>query len=300
MRYYLCLCLIAGLALPAAAKDAQTPLPRAHDIRPVVSSSVDDFLAPAALVTAQAHYDAENFPQAYVGFRDIILRDPNHRDARIGLGNSALALGRTAQAYGLFTQLAKDPYTPAQKGPIVAGLVLTEIAQRTDIDVEVRINDALEITLDDPRLWNALGRFHDTAGNSLIAQDAYVRALETGRAASSVVNNLGMSYLMRGDLALAKAKFEQAILLNKDKKLYDNNRRLVLALEGHYEKAAQGLGHTRTADILNDAGYIAMQRGENRTAEILFRKAADISPAFHLKAKSNLETLKHRMRKTPA
>ena len=97
---------------------------------------------------------------------------------------------------------------------------------------------------------------------------------------------------MQGRTQSAISKFEQAATLNPKNSLYDNNRRLALALDGQFQTAVNGLPDNRAADILNDAGYIAKIRGKTAQAKVLLNAAILQSESYHAKAHENLRQLK--------
>ena len=377
-KFCIALSLLCLSACASSAKTAHAPAPT-YDVRPVIESSQDDFDISGTYKKATQNYKTEKFEQSFEGFQSITLRNPNHIEAQIGLGSTAIALGLGDIAYNIFSKTIPaiketqdhrlladnmssaddnntppkedaskdtsqddlatsdlktedDPVVPiattasktaasmsstsnpihthsikayiadnllsdvlqAHKTTIFNGLVLAEILAGKSQDIEVRLNQALEHDRSDPRLWNALGQFHDGQAAWSAAQDAYIRALKTGKAASAVINNLGMSLLMQGRYDEAAAKFTQAITIKPSSKLYDNNQRLLMILQGDYAKALRGLGETRAAHILNDAGYIAMQKEDYTLAETLFERAIETNPTYHDKAYANLAVLKEK------
>jgi len=147
--------------------------------------------------------------------------------------------------------------------------------------------------LHDIRLWNALGRFHDKQENWVPAQRTYLKALNTGaKGQSSVVNNLGMSFLKQGQYYMALEKFKHAIDLKPSRTLYDNNRRLTLALMNDYNAATDEIPAEQASMLFNDAGFIALTQKKYETAESLLTRAIDISPHFNVNAETNLNVLK--------
>lgn len=258
-------------------------------------SSMENFDIAEALSAAQTAYDAEQFERAAHLFQQAKLHSPpmgiENLSAKIGFGNSALALGHGDRAFDVFRTLPETGLPSDRQAEILAGLVLSEILSGKAVDAEVRLNDALELTHSDPRLWSALGRFYDGQGRWLAAQDCYLRALSTGRAQSSVVNNLGMSLLLQGRVDEALEKFDHALSLRPGTALYDNNRRMALVMQTKYQQAVAGLKDVRAAQIFNDAGFMAAKRGDTRIAKELFEAALRISPVYHAKAAANLEAL---------
>jgi len=219
----------------------------------------------------------------------------------LGYADSALALSAISEDYqekaakGYNSLLALADLSDGHKYRILAGQVLLELVRGESEDVEVRLNEALENNLNDPRLWNALGRFHDQRGEWVLATETYVKAMEaageTGYPLAPIINNMGMSYLMRDKSKDALKKFEQAHAMSSDNQIYDNNRRLALILTGRLDKAVDDLPDKRAAQIYNDAGYVAAGRNEFGTARYYYNKAIELSPIYFEKAELNLAAL---------
>lgn len=230
-----------------------------------------------------------DYDQAYIHFYTAWIATPNNEDVSISFADIALRVGNSIQAYQAVSELHIDP--ERAKPALVSVLVLAEIAVGNSFDTEERLNEALEGSPKDARLWNALGRHHDSTGHHGQAQSCYKKALETGGSRAGVMNNFGMSLLMQGQHVSALSKFTQAVEIDPADNLYDNNRRLTLALMGDYDGATKGMGDRRASDILNDAGFIAMSRKNLELASGLFKAAIDQSATFHPKANANLEAL---------
>jgi Flp pilus assembly protein TadD len=201
----------------------------------------------------------------------------------------ALKLGDADAAMHAYKNIKID--FDAAPPALIANYVLAEIATGKVDDIELSLNLALERNLQDPRLWSALGQFYDKQAEHMRAQDHYIKALKMGGPKAAIINNMGMSLLLQGRREAALKKFEHAIELDQDNQLFDNNRRLVLALQADYQAATEGLTDHRAADILNDAGYIALQRGEMKLAARLLEHSIRLSPRHHQKAQANLEAL---------
>lgn len=258
--------------------------------RPASRISPNLFSIKDPLVEAvEAHLNG-NKELAYEKFYAAWLASPESEAVVIGLVKVALETGHAEQAYAAVSNLKGDlgNVNPA----LLAAEVLSEIAVGKSPDAELRLNQALENAPNDPRLWNALGRFYDAEGLWLQAQDCYVRSFELGGSKAGLNNNLGMSLLMQGQMSAALSKFEQAIGMGGDVDLYDNNRRLTLAVMGKFDEAMNGASHSLSADILNDVGYIAKLSRQNSQAETLFKAAIKQSETYHIKAHENMNALK--------
>ena len=274
-----------SIETPADIADAKP----VFQVQPASRISEDLFAIEDPLALAvEARWNGDH-ALAYSYFYKAWLATPQNEDVVIGLVDMALRTGHLEQAYSAADKIKVD--ADRAKAKLVTAKVLAEIAVGKSSDPELRLNQALENDPTDPRLWNALGRFHDSTGAPLRAQDAYLQALAVGGSDASVINNLGMSLLMQGQREAAFSKFEQAAELQPDTPLYDNNRRLTLALLGDYKGATEGLPSETASDILNDAGFIAKTRNETVQATTLFKAAIDSSETYHARAHENLRAL---------
>ena len=265
----------------------------------------DMFDAKEAHLQADKFYAAGDFKGALASYENTLVGASTDYDARIeallGYADSALALSGASElhlknanrAYAKVAEIS-DLTTP-QKNRLLSGQVLLEIAVDESEDAEVLLNEALEVNLDDPRLWNALGHFHDRRSEWVLATETYVKAMSAANDGNfplaPVINNMGMSYLMQGRSRDALKKFEQAHKMNSENYIYDNNRRLALIMTGRLDKAVKDLTEKRAAQIYNDAGYFSASRGQNGTAEYYYKKAIKLSPTYFEKAELNLLAL---------
>lgn len=269
----------------ASAPDVKPVDAMPVSVRNIAVPSTDLFDSIAAMDAAKTAFENGDYAQALAGFRTALSADKDNEAVLLGFGNSALALGKGDVALQVFQRLKSE--TPAA----LSGLILAEIMTGQSADIELRLNEALERDQSDPRLWNALGRYFDDQNRPLLAQDNYIKAIATGRASAGAINNLGMSYLMAGRSKDALVKFEHALSMDESNLLYDNNRRLVLALSRNYAQAVENLPDYHAADILNDAGYIAKMQGNLAAARRLFEAAIAASPRHHSVAYENLSSL---------
>jgi len=287
-------CNAAGCATTETRHAAAVPLidapQTAIEVRATTQKSanlfeIEDPLVQAVEARVKGHYDV-----AYQKFYAAWLATPRSEAVIIGLADMALKTGHTEQAYSAISELKLD--TETVNPALLASQVLTEIAVGKSPDIELRLNQALKRAPKDARLWNAMGRFYDSESLWLQAQDCYIRSHKFGGSKAGLNNNLGMSLLMQGRLSAALSKFEHAFDIEKDVDLYDNNRRLTLAVMGQFDKATNGMSPMRAADILNDAGYIAKLTQQNARAKALFKAAIEHSETYHAKAHENLTNLK--------
>ncbi len=300
--------ICAGFVL-SACETTKVTQGASIEVRPVenISQNKDqqEFDAGAQLARAEKLHAMAKFAQSYDVYKTVLMRvDSNHQSydrAMMGLADSALALGwrddnLVGQARQIYGAVLVDTTKPPQmKHQANAGLLLLDLTDYTAKSAQNRLEQALQHSPQDMRLWNALGRVHDANANWLDALDAYVKAMSVaknnGQSRAAVINNMGMSLLLQGRKQEAIVKFEQAVQAMPDMPVYANNLRLAQTLAGQTEPALEGLSDTRIAQIYNDAGVIAQTRGDFTKAARLYKKAIAKSPVYFKRAEQNLAGL---------
>lgn len=297
--------LALSLSACATTKAPKTTVLEKVEVRAAELVEGDTFDAKEAHTQANRLYASGDFKQALSAYENTLvgadLEYASRRDAILGYADSALAMVTISAKYQIkaetaYKSLSELPdLSQVHESRILSGQVLLEIATGESEDAEVRLNEALEVNLHDPRLWNALGHFHDRAGEWVLATETYVKAIEAAGEAeyplAPIINNMGMSFLMSGRPKDALKKFEHAHDLNGDIEIYDNNRRLALVLTGRMDKAIDDLTDKRAAQIYNDAGFLSARRGQVRKARSYYKKAIELSPIYFEKAEANLLAL---------
>lgn len=223
----------------------------------------------------------------------IADRDPSHAIEQL-MGMSAFAVGDYKKTLEHFENIRPDlnPHPDIfASDDLLPEWVLARIHLGLEEDPELALNAALEHNLEDERLWSALGRFYDSQQRWIEAQDTYIRAMSAGIDRAVSIHNLGVSLMLQGRYAEARDKFDQAMSLDPAREEFVYNWRLSFALTGHVETAIGGLASEKAAIFLNDAGVIAMGRGDKATAKSLLEQAMEQSPVYFETAGANLEAL---------
>ena len=92
---------------------------------------------------------------------------------------------------------------------------------------ERHFQDAVEKNKQDADSWLGLGAAYDNLGRFDLADRAYAQALALRGETLELVNNLGYSYMLRGDGARARAQFERALALDPGNPVIVNNIKLL-------------------------------------------------------------------------
>jgi len=139
------------------------------------------------------------------------------------------------------------------------------------------------------RAWNALGTECDRRHDWQDAEVAYGHALAASAGNPIVLNNRGFSRLTQNRLDEATADFVAALDKKPDFVPARNNLRLAIAMKGDYDRAIAGANSADRAAILNNAGFVAMLRGDYSTAKDLLGQAMKAKGQYYAMAAANLE-----------
>lgn len=291
-RIFISIILSASLCGAAAAEDVTEN--HASEVMPVARSSNSAFDLLSPIIEARVAFENGRFDESFKNYSAVFLHDPDNIDVLFGLAKSALAIGKNEIAIKAYSRLSQHDLKAAQAVEQFSGLVLAEVAAGKSEAPESRLKQALELTPNDFRLWNALGQFYDTQSRWNESQQAYKQAESHGFSAAGLNNNLGISALAQGNYEIAEHYFEKARDLNPQQTQFENNYRFSLLMQGHYKRALEKLDDSQAGLILGDAGFIAMQREEYVLARLLLEKSIDISPRYNEQAVRNLEKLETR------
>lgn len=99
--------------------------------------------------------------------------------------------------------------------------------------------DAVEKSPEDLTAWVGLAASYDRTGRFDLADKAYGVARKMGGETVQFLNNLGYSYMLRGDLPQARAKFEAALALDPDNATIINNVELLHASYRYIQRNPQ-------------------------------------------------------------
>jgi Flp pilus assembly protein TadD len=100
--------------------------------------------------------------------------------------------------------------------------------------------DAVEKTPKDATAWVGLAASYDRLGRFDLADRSYAAAVRLVGHTKSILNNEGYSYMLRGDLKRARAKFNAALKLDPDNATTLNNLALLNQSYKYVERAASG------------------------------------------------------------
>lgn len=274
--------LVLAASLGAAACATTTPPPGAAVLGGPVPAGI--------LERAEAAMAIGAFEDALTQYKIILARDPAHPQARLGLAEVQLGTGDLKPAEAAFAPLTGIPEVRARalQGQ---GLALVLAGRTKTAEEPLRAAVA-----EDPalwRAWNALGRIHDGRGEFDEARQAYERALAVQPGSAVLLNNLGFSRLMAGDPAEAARVLTEAAGRDGSPDRVRTNLRMALAWQGDYVAAFAGVRPAELPEVLNNVGFIALQRGDLAAAKAYLSRATEISPGYFEVARRNLDHVRY-------
>lgn len=240
------------------------------------------------IATAEATRNASRFAEAVEIYQQVLTTSPGSVAGQYGMAECLFGLGRAKDAKTIFSALAKDP----KFGPAAlqgTGLSALALDQRQEAASLLR-----EAVAADPSQWralNGLALLADYRHQPDEAAALYDRAMALNPDSAVLLNNRGYSRLGAGHPNEAIADFRQALGLDPRSETVQNNLRLALAAKGDYAAATQGTGRENTAVVLNNVGYVAMQRGDLAAAEGLLARARSDNPRYSDTVARNLAQL---------
>ncbi len=252
------------------------------DSTPKSSSAVSD----ETISQIQSAFDDERYLDANKIVDQSLLSDGD--DPRLSYWAAELSLvhGAFQDALTNFAAAKKDPKvrTLALAGE---GIALSELGRHDEAMASL-----LAAVKDDPsawRAWNALGSEYDRQHAWTDAEAAYANALSSSGGAAIVLNNRGFSRLSQKRPDLAIPDFVTALQKKPDMAVARSNLRLAMSMQGEYDRAIKGAPAVDQAEVLNNAGYAAMLRGDYGKAKELLTEAMKAKNGYYAIAAANLE-----------
>jgi len=247
--------------------------------------------AELAIAKGEALLNSRQYENAQVKFNSVLAKDPENDQAKLGLAEAQLGLRQLMDALaGFESVMESDKLRPrALQG---RGITLS-LMGRNELGLPL-LRQAVEQNPGLWRAWNVMGRTHALDGDAEMALASYDRALIANNQAAPVYNNRGMTLIMAMRYGEAEGSFRQALVLDPELKIARMNLRLALAWQGQYDEAVANLKRGEAPRVLNNIGFVAMEKGDFATAKLFFTKAMEISPAYYPVAGENLEYLEKR------
>ncbi|MGS0724734.1 tetratricopeptide repeat protein [Shewanella sp. 0m-8] len=143
------------------------------------------------------------------------------------------------------------------------------------------------------RVYNAIAILEDVENNHQQARAYFKLVLELQPHSPILITNLGYSYYLTGELAMAEKYLRKALQADSNFDRAWTNLGLVYVRKGLHKRALATFEQTMSpADALNDLGYFLMLEGQYEKAIGLFERAIDTSPSYFEQAQKNLRRAK--------
>jgi Flp pilus assembly protein TadD len=163
-------------------------------------------------------------------------RDPKNKEKALAYANILRMTGQNDQALAVMRQTAihhpQDRDVLAAYGKALAGIGEFKAA----LDAVQR---AQRPEYPDWKLLSAEGAILDQLGRPQEARDRYRKALDLQPNEASIQSNLGMSYMLEGDLRTAETYLSAAAKSPGADSTVRQNWALVIGLQGRFEEAEQ-------------------------------------------------------------
>jgi len=163
-------------------------------------------------------------------------KDPNNLGLGLAYANQLKAMGRTQQQLEIYKGLLAK-HSGDGRLLNIYGKELLQAGQPADA-IQL-LDQAAKTKNADWRTYSALGSANDQLGRYDVARKNYAQALALSPGEVTVLNNLGMSYALEGDLTKAEETLRDASQQPKgsqDPRLRQNLA-LVVGLQGRFDEA---------------------------------------------------------------
>ncbi|HEY6094202.1 MAG TPA: tetratricopeptide repeat protein [Gallionellaceae bacterium] len=161
------------------------------------------------LAAAYQAYQQGDYASAWQRYREVLSRDPNNRDALLGLAAIAQQQGQDDTSKFYYRQvLALDPRDP------VANAGMASFASGDTASKESRLKQLLTQNPQSPALHFALGNLYAGQSRWSDAQQAYFNAYSLESTNASFAFNLATSLDHLGQNKLAAQYYQQALQLD--------------------------------------------------------------------------------------
>lgn len=159
---------------------------------------------------------------------------------------SLTALGSHKQAFEVYEEAIK--FNPSHKG-LISDYGKALAGHGKPAKAQAILQKAIAMG-PDAGLYSAQGIVLDKVGNHKLARQYYHSSLALQPGNASTLNNLGMSYMLSGDLKNAEATLREAMAQKNASERVRQNLILVVGLQGRFEDAKQISGDKVAPEIV--------------------------------------------------
>ena len=199
------------------------------------TSGGDRKMLPETLaLTAATTEQSGNYATAAIQYQNLLDRQPENRDALLGLARNLRYTGNAKLAAG---ELLKAPGVTAGDAGILLELGKAQIAMGNAKDAVRHLQSAREKDSGNWDVFGTLGVGFDLLKSYGKAQEAYSKALTLSPGNLSVLNNMAISLALSGNIDAAISTLEDAPISIRRMPQVRQNLALFYALKGNLKKA---------------------------------------------------------------
>lgn len=214
--------------------------------------------------------------------------NPKDMEATLALANALFGSRKFQDAEPIYAALAAE--TPSAE--VHQGYGLAMLAQNRGDEARPWLLKAVKENPKLWRAWNGLGVIYDMSEAWELAELAFQAAIAANGHNPTLSNNLGLSYMRQERYPKAVTAFKNAVELANDPTATNMNYRTALALNGQIDQATAGATDTQVAQLYNNLGVNAIDKGDPETAIKYLKRAIATSPSYYANAVENLEIAK--------
>lgn len=140
--------------------------------------------------------------------------------------------------------------------------------------------------------YNVYAVVNDLDSRHEYAREIFTLLLKTSTNTPLIYTNLGYSYYLTNDYAIAQSNYKKALDLDPNFERAKLNLGLIYVRNGQYNRAIRLFKQVMTdAQAYNDIGYFLMLAGRYEESEYFLQNAIDLSPSYFEKGNINLENV---------
>ncbi|MGE3226819.1 MAG: tetratricopeptide repeat protein [Parvibaculaceae bacterium] len=201
-------------------------------------------------------------------------KDPKNLRLGLAYAHQLDMLGQRDQQLQVLATLTQ--YHP--KDPTLLAAYGRELAQSGQSDrAQPVLAQAIAAGSSDWKVYSAMGSVLDQQGQYGEARDYYQRALKIAPGNTAVMNNLGMSYALEGDLKQAEKTLREAANrpTSRSEPRLRQNLALVVGLQGRFDEARQiASADLPPAEVEANMAYLEKMLAQPNTWQQLTEKPA--------------------------
>lgn len=230
-----------------------------------------------------------NFQAAAALYLAQLVAEPDDMELKHKLAETYRLGGKPSEARAVFLEIATREGWQARG---LEGLGRIAMAAADPVGAQQAFESATQA---DPwawRSWLALAQLSDLETNWERADEHYAAALGATKEPAIVYNNLGISFMARGNPEYAAHLFREALQHDPTLAKARTNLDLAEAAAGKPMPASGSADSRDQARRLNNFAYVAEMQDRREDALRLYEAAVQQHPAFYAKAFNSLTELK--------